>query len=117
MMMTRFVLHAILILAFLSGGLVPAGLTRCQVETSCCGCGPAMEAAGCCCGPEAAANSAPAPSRGADFQLDWSAQVTESVSADLVAPVAASTLIVPDPLRTNSASAIPLYLSYRAFLI
>src|SRR5690349_19660192 len=60
-MMIRRLLHLLLIVAVATGTLVPAGLTRCQVQESCCGCGPALEKSGCCCGPEAPSQAPPAP--------------------------------------------------------
>jgi hypothetical protein len=114
--MIRLTLHAILILAFLSGGLMPAGLSRCQAKTSCCGCGPSIDTGSCCCGPEAAANAAPAPVR-ADSQFDWTAMGTERVSAGMDAAPAASTFGRPVLDPDISATPIPLYLSHRAFLI
>ncbi|MDZ4803378.1 MAG: hypothetical protein SGI90_00775 [Candidatus Eisenbacteria bacterium] len=116
-MMTRLVLHLTLILAFMAGGLVPAGLSRCQVKMSCCGCGPAIEAGGCCCGPEVPISEAPARSKGADIQFDWAAQVGEPVSGNLFAPLAAAAPTMPACERATSAPPVPLYLSYHAFLI
>ena len=115
-MMTRLTLHAILILAFLSGGLVPAGLTRCQAKASCCGCGPSIEAGSCCCGPEAAENAAPAPVR-TDIQIDWTAMVAESSIENQFAAPAVKSFGRAALEETDSASPVPLFLAHHAFLI
>jgi len=114
--MIRHLLHAILLLAFLSGGLVPAGLTRCQAKASCCGCGPSIDAGSCCCGPEAAENAAPAPVR-TDIQIDWTAMVAESSFEDQFAAPTVKSSGRPALHGANSASPVPLFLAHHAFLI
>lgn len=116
-MMTRLSLHLLLILGFLSGSLVPAGLTRCQVETSCCGCGPALEKSSCCCGPMATSQAAPSPAAKTDVQVDWTAPAVEPAPAtNLAAPVAGTRSSGTDT-NTPRSDSTPLFLAHRAFLI
>jgi len=115
--MIRRLLHLALILAVAAGTLVPAGLTRCQVQKSCCGCGPAMEMAGCCCGPEAAGSAAPVPAPRADVPLDWTALAVDA----MVAPAGSDDLfartLAPRFLDPSRVDHVPLFLAHHAFLI
>lgn len=115
--MTRSLLHVLLVVAFLSGGLMPASSTRCQSRTSCCGCGPSVQMNGCCCGPKAAAENAAAPVSRSELQLDRTALTAVSaITVELATP---SCLIAPsrDEASGYRSVGVPLFLAHRAILI
>ncbi|HEX7879689.1 MAG TPA: hypothetical protein VF720_09785 [Candidatus Eisenbacteria bacterium] len=115
--MIRRLLSLALIFAVAAGTFVPVGLTRCEVKKSCCGCGPAMEMTGCCCGPEAAGTSAPVPAPRVDIPLDWTALAVDAVPAPATNQEILSRALAHSVLDPSRADHVPLFLSHHAFLI
>ena len=113
-MMIRHLLHLALALAVLAGPVMPAGLTRCEVKTSCCGCGPEVALSGCCCGPES--RTEPTPASRADVASDWNALAATPIATPVPAALALGPMSDEAPIAPPGGQ-VPLFLAHHAFLI
>lgn len=117
---TRRVLSLVLLLALVLAQAVPAaGAAFCQVRKGdCCGCGPAMQAATCCCHKDSTPAPAPTSDNSARTAPDLMAGAILT-AVDGPAAVTAPALAFPPAefLAPAGAILVPLYVRHAAFLI
>lgn len=117
---TRRLLSLVLLLALVLAQAAPtAGAAFCQVKKGdCCGCGPAMQAASCCCHKESTPAPAPTSDNTTRTAPDLLAgAILVAVDGPIASPGTGLELAPASDAASPAAVHVPLYVRHASFLI